>query len=343
MSLPFDVSGSLSKNRFRLELLWGISKLFDIYDSDDFAVIFDYACDIEIHLANKFEFYQIKTHKGAKVYTIANITKKDKEKSILGKLMLLDKNEDKIEVKLGLVSNSYLKDAERTYTQLEEIKFSDICEKSANKIIDLLKLELNSDEINISKLFYIFTPMNLVDPVNEIIGQIVVGFEKIIGSEPKKPNALYRLISDTVSGKACYELTINDYDDLVKRKGLTKAEFTNLLNCHVVTADNSIKITKEYIEASSSFKEKYKMKVALSNLLSYLQVSIELQQLEVIIVDFIKSCFEKLPEDFNDCVAFLYEKFKLNFSVEYSDVEIHVFIVLLLKRFEEGVYDENSF
>ena len=36
MSLPNDLSGSASKNRFRLELLWGISKMFDIYDKDDF-------------------------------------------------------------------------------------------------------------------------------------------------------------------------------------------------------------------------------------------------------------------------------------------------------------------
>ena len=62
-SLPVDLSGSRSKNRFRLELLWGLGKLIDLMDTaDDFTVVFDYVCDIEVHLPNGFEFYQLKTH-----------------------------------------------------------------------------------------------------------------------------------------------------------------------------------------------------------------------------------------------------------------------------------------
>ena len=71
MSLPNDLSGSASKNRFRLELLWGISKMFDIYDKDDFTIVFDNVCDIEIHFKSELEFYQIKTHKVQKPYTFA--------------------------------------------------------------------------------------------------------------------------------------------------------------------------------------------------------------------------------------------------------------------------------
>lgn len=69
LSLPHDMSGSVSKNRFRMELLWGISKMIDIYDSGDFTMVFDYACDIEIHFEDGFEFYQIKTHTGNHTYT----------------------------------------------------------------------------------------------------------------------------------------------------------------------------------------------------------------------------------------------------------------------------------
>ena len=52
----------MSKNRFRQELCWGISKMFDLFDKEDFCVVFDYKCDIEIHFNNSVEFYQIKTH-----------------------------------------------------------------------------------------------------------------------------------------------------------------------------------------------------------------------------------------------------------------------------------------
>lgn len=30
--IPFDLSGASSKNRFRLEMLWGASKMFDLFD-----------------------------------------------------------------------------------------------------------------------------------------------------------------------------------------------------------------------------------------------------------------------------------------------------------------------
>ena len=61
--IPYDLSGSISKNRFRQELCWGISKMFDLFDKEDFCVVFDYKCDIEIHFNDSIEFYQIKTHK----------------------------------------------------------------------------------------------------------------------------------------------------------------------------------------------------------------------------------------------------------------------------------------
>ena len=92
MNLPYDVAGARSKNRFQIELLWGISKMLDIYDEDDFTIVFDYACDIEIHCKDKLEFYQLKSHLGIKKYTIYELTNPGKKKnSILGKLLILKK------------------------------------------------------------------------------------------------------------------------------------------------------------------------------------------------------------------------------------------------------------
>lgn len=60
-----DLSGSIAKNRFRVELLWGIEKLLQLLDkgSSSFAVVFDYRCDVELHLEKGYEFYQVKTKK----------------------------------------------------------------------------------------------------------------------------------------------------------------------------------------------------------------------------------------------------------------------------------------
>jgi hypothetical protein len=48
--IPHDLSGSMSKNRFRRELFWGISRMLDLFDRKDFCVVFDYKCDVEVHL-----------------------------------------------------------------------------------------------------------------------------------------------------------------------------------------------------------------------------------------------------------------------------------------------------
>ena len=62
LKLPYDLSGSMSKNRFRNEMLWGLEKMFELYKTNqDFFMVFDYVCDIEAHLDGKIEFFQIKT------------------------------------------------------------------------------------------------------------------------------------------------------------------------------------------------------------------------------------------------------------------------------------------
>ena len=63
LKLPYDLSGSMSKNRFRNEMLWGLEKMFELYKTNqDFFMVFDYVCDIEAHLDGKIEFFQIKTN-----------------------------------------------------------------------------------------------------------------------------------------------------------------------------------------------------------------------------------------------------------------------------------------
>lgn len=342
MSLPYDVSGSLSKNRFRLELLWGISKMLDVYENENFIIIFDYVCDIEVHLQDRFEFYQIKTHKGNKVHSIADITRLKNGKSILGKLVILKKDDEATNIKLALVSNSYLKDDEKIHTEDEEIRISTINEKSLKKITEALNKELKKTDVDISELYYIFTPMNLINPENDIIGQIITSFIKFKGCEPKKPNALYRLIYDIVSCKACYELEIDDYKMIVEKKGITKAEFDKLLNCHLDTADNSVELTRKYINEIQSYKERRDMKLALGNLITDLQISKELQTQEISMAAYINENYHKFPDSFEQCIDLLIKEYEQKFSAEYSKSERRIFIVLILKRFEEGVYDEKT-
>ena len=110
MLMPYDLSGSRSKNRFRIELLWGIDKMLELMESDkSFTMVFDYVCDIEVHMQDELEFYQIKTHsKSQGAYTTKSLTKVDgkhSQGSILGKLYVLNEKSGRNNL-IAIVSNS---------------------------------------------------------------------------------------------------------------------------------------------------------------------------------------------------------------------------------------------
>lgn len=76
MNLPKDLSGSIAKNRFRLELLWGISKIIDEHKANnEYTIIFDFKCDIELHKDDELNFYQIKTKKVVIIIRITYVRK----------------------------------------------------------------------------------------------------------------------------------------------------------------------------------------------------------------------------------------------------------------------------
>ncbi|MDL0240544.1 dsDNA nuclease domain-containing protein, partial [Clostridioides difficile] len=148
MNLPYDLSGSMSKNRFRNELLWGLKKMYELYKTnEDFVVVFDYRCDIEVHLENKFEFYQVKTQNNSGTYTINKLTDKKKgSKSVVGNLYSLkyDINMNEIDdVYVAIVSNAPLNDGKKTYNNSHEVKIKTIDSSAIEKIKLSIKNDLN--------------------------------------------------------------------------------------------------------------------------------------------------------------------------------------------------------
>ncbi len=80
--LPIDLSGSRAKNRFRFEMLWGIYRLFEIYDkTNDFVAVFDCVCDVEIFTDTEDSYYQIKTKKETQAFTANTLCKTEKGKN----------------------------------------------------------------------------------------------------------------------------------------------------------------------------------------------------------------------------------------------------------------------
>ena len=339
--LPFELSGASSKNRFRLEMLWGASKMFDLFDEDDFCVVFDYKCDIEVHLNNSLEFYQVKTHKIQSPYTFTTLSKQDKTgKSIIGKLFLLKNALDpKAAFKVAIVSNAYLKIGNKIYSESEILDFGSLDTKSQQAVRKALNNELGST-IDLNNIGFIYTSMNLLAPDNDLRGKIVGSFEKIMGCEPIKPNALYRLVKDSVETKACYEMASSNYDELIRNKGITKKELYDMLSKHASLTDNSIANAEKFIDTNitaPSMIRKYK--TSLISITRYYSSSEELKSNEKLIADYLTENESILPDNQVDAVNFLYNKFESHFSVEFSESDRKVFILIVLLKWEGGKYE----
>ncbi|SMC54529.1 dsDNA nuclease domain-containing protein [Papillibacter cinnamivorans] len=343
-TIPYDLSGSVSKNRFRQEILWGISKMFDLFDKPEFCVIFDYKCDIEIHLSDSIEFYQIKSQKAQKPYSFTDLSKVEGTGSIIGKLFVLkDTSCPETRIKCALVSNRFLKIKGKELSDAEVIDFDALDDKLKAVVQNALKSELSRDEIDLRDLRYIYTSMDLISPENAVKGQIDSCFEKIKGCEPAKPNALHRLVFDTVQKKACYEFAADDFDELVKQKGVTKDELDSILEQYKEKTDNSLEQVQAYIEEYyQKVSERKKLKTALAKVFEAEYNSQILQRKEREISAYLidKSESKTLLDDSTEVLAdVLITAFGDTFPLEYSKQEIYVFVLLVIKRWEDGKYE----
>ena len=339
--IPYDTSGATSKNRFRLEMLWGASKMFDLFDKDEFCIVFDYKCDIEIHFSESLEFYQLKTHRVQRPYDFSRISKQDKTgKSIFGKLYLLRNGlNESMSVKLAIVSNAFLKIKKTVYSDSEIVHFDSLDTSTKKEICKALSKELGND-IDFSDVDFIYTSMDLINPENDLKGKIVGSFERIMGCEPEKPNALYRLIRDTVESKACYEMKCDDYDELIKNKGITKNDLHTMLIQHSTHIDTAIEKAKNYISQTvSNPKEIHRYNSSLVTITKDYLVSYELKDNERKIVEYLNEHEDDLPDNQIDTLKDLYERFNSLFSIEYSEYDRKAFILINLIKWEDGKYE----
>lgn len=339
--IPADLSGSISKNRFRLEMLWGASKMFDLFDKDDFCVIFDYKCDVEVHFSDSLEFYQLKTHKVQSPYAFSKLSKRIKEKpSIMGKLFAIKNAADpSAPIKVAIVSNSYLKIDNTVYSDYEELDFSSLKKEVQEKIVSALKSEVG-EFIDLTNVGFIYTSMDLINPDNDLRGKIVGSFEKIMGCEPNKPNALFRLIKDTVESKACYELKSSNYDEIKRNKGITKQELYEMLRKHSTFVDNSIEDATRFIDTYITepiWIRRYK--ASLVRITQHFSSSTELRQKEEIISKDLSLNEDSLPGNQLDTLNMLYHKYQNDFSIEYSESDKRVFLLIVLLKWEAGKYE----
>lgn len=336
-SLPHDISGSRSKNRFRAELLWGVSKMLDLMETDrEFTMVFDYACDIEIHYQDSLEFYQIKTRKNCKPYTTKLLKEIKGEGSILGKIYVLCNKSNADEVRVAIVSNAPYNAFSTDHLMT---CFTDLPEKDKREITESLKAELGVPNVDFSKIFYIQSNMDLEHPDDAVRGKLTLAFERIKKCEPTNPNALYRLIVDTVSEKACYEYTAKDYEEITRLKGLSRRQFDDLLSLHDERSKTGIKAANEYIDRIPNLNVRKMYKCALPNAFKLLATSHHIKKLESDVSIFLE---ENNVGDTDQAIELLTNTFDDYFPIEVSRIEKRIMYIVFINRYVDGVYEYEN-
>lgn len=344
LALPSDISGSMSKNRFSYEMLWGIYYIFDIYDqTEDFIAIFDYVCDVEIHTHSSDSYYQIKTKKKTETYTPKTLCKTGKAKdgsilsSILGKLYLIKAASDpNRQVKVAVVANTNLSFNKKEYTELLEQPLVSIDLPARDAIIRELKKEFPTSDIDLSNVYFIRTFIDLEHPEESLIGKIVKWYPNNRRCEVRNPNALYRLISDTVREKACYEWKSGSHEDFIHKKAITKESFDRIVDQHTQNSISGVEASKEWInENIGGFGAKIKAQQELARIVECLLVDERLQLLVKSIESYVHS--KKMRDDLS--LQQLMDEIQCEISkdapADYSSEEIQKLILLTLKKVEE--------
>jgi hypothetical protein len=347
MNLPFDLSGSRSKNRFRNEILWGLKKILELYKQDiEFTVVFDYSCDIEVHKEDRFEFYQLKTQQDGTTYTVNKLLNRNSNgDSVFGKLYRMKFSPDGKEVdetKVSLVSNAPLKVDRIVHRDIEILDLREIDSAAVANIKEKMKEELQLEtEIKLENSHFERTSMDLIHPDRTLIGELAGFFHDYFQSEPKKINMMFRMLKGKIEEKASYELKVLEYNQLLEKKGVNKSYLQNFLYNYIENTDIAVEKVKTYIEATykGSFRKRYKLSTALSNIVGQINSSNKnLQKLEEDIYGYILEHIDQLPEKDEEIIDVIIKKFHPSITIETSIEDLHVLILLVMKKMEEGVY-----
>ena len=347
MQIISDMSGSQSKNRFRNEVLWGLSKVFDVYNKHEkFAVVFDYVCDVELHYDNSLEFYQMKTDKNTSAFTLKRLTKhKDSEKSILGQLYLIKKesNEQGYNSIVAVVSNIPLR-TEKLYSSNEYLCMGELSDEAKLEITKNVSEEFGTT-VDVSQLdgfYYVLSSLDLFEPQDTMLGKTIKFYSDVMGEEPVKPRTLFNALEQLVKDCACYEKDIGSYEELIQHKALTKEKLDLMLHQYSTIASLAVEKTKNYIE--EKFKDDYlgciAHKKALNQVVVDLQQNLAFKNIEQKVLQHILKNLSKYSGNKYEIASQISLEIKDMFGIEHSSDEQMALVLLTLTKVEEGAYEK---
>jgi len=237
---PRDVSGSQSYNRLEYQKHWAISLILATYEKrKDFVVLIDYHDDVartnSEDVPTSCEFYQVKT-KETGAWSIPSLLSRTKgaKLSIIGKLGAHKAALGVLASKSQLVSNvplsATLQDSAPA-SKLAEIELCSLDHAERARIEEALANELgvSDTESILTTLSYFKSTLSLHGYSTQIQGEMVEFFEKVAPGASVSVRAFYRVLSDQLSRRFCDELLHLEWEELKKKKGISRSELESLI------------------------------------------------------------------------------------------------------------------
>ena len=334
-----DLSGSLSKNRFRVELLWGIERLLTCLDKglDSFAVVFDYRCDIELHLDDGYEFFQIKTSKADK-FGVSWVTRKNKHGiSIVGRLYELDDASSDGPIRLVIVGNRpFVAANNKRYDVPGEVLFSDLKDADKCKIEKAITEHNPEASPDLKKISYLLVAIDLGNPDHSLRGHLDKTYKAVMGCEPRKQGALYEALEGLARDCACNERMQSNYEDVINNKALTKDDIDDLFSKYADRENSEQDYILSWIKTQRPLRQN-SLKLAYTEIIS----SPYLQQNRSIVKEaasFAIGLDDNLSED--EIIASTSDYLSSSCGIEVSNNMRQIYSAMALYSIVEGAYRE---
>lgn len=249
-----DMSGSLAKNRTRIEVLWGLDQLLEQMRGDkDFAVVFDYLCDIELHLEDSIEFQQVKTKEGDHFSFGWLCNAREGKSPVIVTLYRLKEIEEPGKVtKLFIVANRPLMiDRKRVTPTPDLFPFEEFPEKAREKIRESVAHSLGVDarQIDFTDVSYLYEELPLGERAkNDVLGKLVSVYEEVRGEDCAHPSALFRALSDLATDRASVEKEQDNLEAVIANKGITRSEVERMFDQHRSKSDRALERAIRWVE-----------------------------------------------------------------------------------------------
>jgi len=252
LTKPAERGGSIASGRLNYQKDWTLCKLLELHRSGGpYLVICDYHEDVLVlnrpFQPDALDLYQIKSRReGQRAYSTTDLTrrpgKSGETPSIIGRLASNCHKFASYETRGVLASTTGFKmdlNHEGSSQDLGAFGFSDLSLEEQSRIMRAIERDLSPDDPAdvADSLTFARATLSVTDHSTHARGQLADFLEELYPGTSYQVGPLYRAIFDEIKKRSDFEDNCGTYEELRRRKGISREDLAGMLACANVGAD----------------------------------------------------------------------------------------------------------